>query len=49
MRGPLNKSIYDHKVIDYNIAQLQIMRVEDKVLNAENPRRIIGQDKLFLE
>ena len=34
---------------DYLIQQLQIMRVDEKTLNNENPRRIIGQDKIFIE
>ena len=25
------------------------MRVDEKTLNNENPRRIIGQDKIFIE
>ena len=48
-KGPLGQSVYDHKVRDYLIQQLQIMRVDEKTLNNENPRRIIGQDKIFIE
>ena len=32
----------------YVIKQLQIMRVDDEKLSNENPRRVIGQDRLFL-
>ena len=48
-KGPLDQSIYYDAVSAYVIKQLQIMRVDEAKLNAENPRRIIGQDKLFLQ
>ena len=48
-KGPLDQSIYYDAVSAYVIKQLQIMRVDEAKLNAENPRRIIGHDKLFLQ
>jgi len=48
-KGSLQTSIYYDAVSAYVIKQLQIMRVKDSNLEKENPRRIIGGDKLFLQ
>ena len=47
-KGPLDQSIYYDAVSAYVIKQLQISRIDEKKLNNENPRRLIGQDKQFL-
>ena len=47
-KGPLDQSIYYDGVSSYVIKHLQISRVDEQKLNNENPRRIIGQDKLFV-
>ena len=47
--GPLAQSIYYDAVSAYVIKKLQIKRVDEQKLNQENPRRVIGQDKLFLQ
>ena len=47
-KGPLDQSIYYDAVSAYVIKQLQISRIDEQKLNNENPRRLIGQDKLFL-
>ena len=47
-KGPLDQGIYYDAVSAYHIKQLQIMRVDEAKLNAENPRRVMSQDKLFV-
>ena len=48
-KGPLDQSIYYDAVSAYHIKQLQIMRVDEAKLNSENPRRVMSQDKLFIQ
>ena len=47
--GPLGEQIYSDTVSQYVIKNITIQRVEDKSFNQENPRRIIGQDKSFVQ
>lgn len=47
--GPIDEKIYYDEVGAYTIKNLQISKLDEKVLNQENPRRIVGQDKVFLE
>ena len=47
--GPLGEQIYSDTVSQYVIKNITIQRVDEKTFNQENPRRIIAQDKSFVE
>jgi len=46
--GPLDERIYENPMNQYVIKNIAIRRVDDKMFEKENPRRIIGQNKAFL-
>jgi len=47
--GPLRESIYSHFIEGFDIHSLNIRRKEEKKHNTENPRRVIAQDKNFIQ
>jgi superfamily II helicase len=47
--GPLSESIYNDPISTYIITSVKIKRIEEKVLDKENPRRLIAQNKPFLQ
>ena len=40
--GTVGYDIYDHKINQYDIKKLPVIRVPQEILDAENPRRAIG-------
>ena len=47
--GTIDERIYNDDIGNYIIKNLQIEKLDEKRLLNENPRRIIGQDKVFCD
>ena len=46
--GPLDNSIYNDLISAYVIKNIKIKKIDEKVLDKENPRRLIGQNRQFV-
>jgi len=42
--GPIEIQIYNDQISQYQIKSIKIKRIDEKVLDKENPRRLIAQN-----
>lgn len=47
--GPIEISIYNDPISQYQIKNIQIKRCDEKVLDKENPRRLIAQNTQLIK
>ena len=47
--GPIEVSIYNDPISQYQIKNLKIKRLDDQVLDKENPRRLIAQNTQLIK